>query len=133
MALNFQADHAVHSIAAWRAPEARCGTGGHVRHFPAAGPGGGFDASDTLAVRLPVDVVDEMTVATVWLSPQLGHRVPVSALRRALVRGGARRRCPCGRCARRPTARVRRVTWTGPPVSHLSPCHSRPLDLRKQL
>ena len=43
---------------------------------------------ELVAVWLPVDVVDELMVATLWLSLQLGHRLPVAVLRRALVRDG---------------------------------------------
>lgn len=37
---------------------------------------------------MPADVADELMVATLWLSLQLEHRLPVAVLRRALMLGG---------------------------------------------
>jgi hypothetical protein len=46
---------------------------------------------DLVAVRLPADVADELTVATVWLSLRLDHQLPVAVLRRALLLRGLAR------------------------------------------
>lgn len=46
-----------------------------------------FSAEDErlVSVRVPADVADELTLATLWLSLQLGHQVSVPVLRRALL------------------------------------------------
>jgi hypothetical protein len=40
---------------------------------------------ELVSIRVPVDVADDLTVATVWLSLHLRHRVPIAQLRRVLV------------------------------------------------
>lgn len=43
------------------------------------------DDDRLVSVRLPADVADELTLATLWLSLQLGHQVSVPVIRRALL------------------------------------------------
>lgn len=49
------------------------------------------DDERVVLVRLPADVADELVVATLWLSLQLRHQVPINVLRRALVINGVDR------------------------------------------
>jgi hypothetical protein len=43
------------------------------------------DDDRLVSIYVPVDVADELALATVWLSLQLNHRLPIPVLRRALL------------------------------------------------